>query len=302
MGFQLVPSDLFLAILESISLPVLNQRNVTLTVKRDDQLHPIVSGNKAFKLKYNIVAALNAQADTLLTFGGAYSNHLHAAAYAAYKKGLNSVGVIRGEQILPLNPTLRDCVKWGMTLHPVSRKHYQEKNSEWFQEQLRKQYPNAFFAPEGGANKLGVKGAEEILAGILMDDFDYVIAACGTGTTLAGLIRASKGKAKVIGIPVLKNAHWMFDEIQQWLPSSDMQRQGQWELWLDYHFGGYAKKTDDVIQFRKAIFEQISLPLDDVYTAKAFYAVLDQIEKGYFKAGSRILFCHTGGLQGMRDQ
>ena len=300
MDFQLVPSDLFLAILQSISLPVLNQCKVTLTVKRDDQLHPIVSGNKAFKLKYNIVAALNAQADSLLTFGGAYSNHLHATAYAAYKKGLNSVGVIRGEQILPLNPTLRDCVKWGMTLHPVSRKLYQEKSSEGFLQLLDAQYPNAFMIPEGGASELGVKGAEEILADISLNDFDYIVAACGTGTTLAGLIKASKGEANVIGVPVLKNATWMYEEISRWLPASDKRK--KWDLWLDYHFGGYAKKNDDVIQFRKAIFEQISLPLDDIYTAKAFYAVLDQIEKGYFKVGSRILFCHTGGLQGMREQ
>ena len=289
-----------MAILQTVSLPILRQRNIKLTVKRDDQLHPIVSGNKAFKLKYNLEAALQEQADTLVTFGGAYSNHLHATAYAAFQCGLKSVGVIRGEQVLPLNPTLRDCVNWGMTLHPVSRKHYLEKSSNAFLKQFRELYPRAFIIPEGGAGELGVRGAEEILAGITLEDFDYIVAACGTGTTLAGLIRASEGKAKVIGVPVLKNAMWMFDEVRRWLLKSKSGE--QWDLWLDYHFGGYAKRTDTLSRFRRLIFEQMSLPLDEIYTAKAFFAVLDQIEHGFFEEGARILFCHTGGLQGMREQ
>ncbi len=284
--------------IQPILSPIFDHAGVQVFVKRDDLLHPIISGNKAYKLKYNLLRAKEIGAQYVLTFGGAYSNHLHATAYAARAAGLSSIGLIRGEQILPLNPTLRDCVKWGMTLHPLTRKQYQTKESDQFKADFAELYPNSFWIPEGGANGLGVKGAQDIINEVDCMAFDYLVAACGTGTTLAGLIRAASQPLQIIGVPVLKGANWMYQDIEQWLADED--KPVQWTLWLDYHFGGYAKTNTLLQQFIAEAQTQWSLPLDRVYTAKALFGLVDQIKQGYFAKGSRILFCHTGGLQGMR--
>ena len=284
--------------IQSISDLLFTQAGVQVFVKRDDLLHPVISGNKAYKLKFNLARAKQLGAQSVLTFGGAYSNHLHATAYAAKMEGLSCIGVVRGEQIVPLNPTLNDCVRWGMTLHPVSRALYQQKNTQAFKDLFDGIYPNSYWVPEGGANALGVQGAQTILQDVADDQFDYVVAACGTGTTLAGLIRAVEGRTQVIGVPVLKGAQWMQQEVEQWLGLSV--HSATWQLWLDYHFGGYAKTNEVLNRFIAYADSQWAIPLDRVYTAKAFYGLIDQISKGFFPSGSRILFCHTGGLQGMR--
>lgn len=284
------------AVLQSINHPLLRARRVSVVVKRDDLKHPIISGNKAFKLKYNMQAAQEQSACALVTFGGAYSNHLHATAYAAKRIGLPAVAVVRGEQILPLNHTLQDCINWGMTLHPVSRLQYKEKNTEAFRQWIEGMYGNVFWIPEGGANQLGVKGAQEILSEVDQSNFDYIIAACGTGTTLAGLINGAEEHVKVIGVPVLKNASWLYDEIKSWVKPGKQPI----NLWLDYHFGGYAKATRGLLEFIEEM-QSFNIPLDFVYTAKALFALFDQIDKQVIPSGSRVLFCHTGGLQGMRS-
>ena len=285
-------------IIQPLEVPSASHQGVQVYIKRDDLLDPVVSGNKLYKLKYNLEYAMDNGFDTIGTFGGAYSNHLHATAYAAKQCDLKTVAVIRGEQLLPLNPTIKDCVRWGMTIHPVSRIQYKAKASSDFVAGLKQIYPNTYWIPEGGANQLGVKGAQEILDETEHYDFDVIVSACGTGTTLAGIINSAKSSQLVIGIPVLKGASWMHQEVESWLINAG---RAKWELWLDGHFGGYGKRSSEIDAFIKQMAENHQLPLDKVYTAKALYLLIKKIDDGVFPAGSKILFCHTGGLQGMRE-
>jgi 1-aminocyclopropane-1-carboxylate deaminase/D-cysteine desulfhydrase-like pyridoxal-dependent ACC family enzyme len=291
-------SHLQTPVLQKIHHPVFDQAGISVMVKRDDQIHPVVSGNKLYKLSGHLQQFTQSQSQTLVTFGGAYSNHLHATAYACKENGISCVAIIRGEQILPLNPTLKDCVDNGMILEPVSRKEYGlGMESEVVQEVIDR-YPSAYVVPEGGGGELGVVGAQEILSGVDQSQFDVIVAACGTGTTLAGIINAAEPHVQVVGIPVLKGADkWMPQEIDQYLTNKSK----NWELLCDYHFGGYAKHTEEVLEFIKWAEVECQLPLDQVYTGKAFYGLVDRVKSGYWKAGTRILFIHTGGLQGRRS-
>lgn len=273
-------------------------------VLREDELHPEISGNKWRKLKYNVIKAKEEGYDKLLTFGGAFSNHIAATAAAGSEYDIDTVGVIRGE-FDPENPTLKFARSRGMELHFVSRTEYRERGSKAFTAQLRREHNSFFEIPEGGANYYGIAGCMEI-PGTLPEAFDYVILACGTGSTLAGMVAAAgdKIKKKVLGIPVLKTSDALRGDIdkQLWKVFLDdelvAEYAGKYDTFNDFHFGGYAKYNEQLLEFMSVCKREYDLPLDVVYTAKAFYGLTRLLDRGYFRESDRILFVHTGGLQG----
>lgn len=286
-------------IIEPFSHPLCDQHDVQVFIKRDDLIHDVISGNKLFKLSLYLEKFKKENYKTLITFGGAYSNHVHATAYKAKSLGIKSVAIIRGEQLLPLNPTLKDVTDWGMVLEPVSRADYKLKEQSEHIKKIIDTYGDPLLVPEGGCGTLGVLGAAKMLDGVDQSSFDYVICACGTATTLSGLICASEDPIKLIGVPVLKAQKWMGQEIGDYLNQLNIKK-SNWQLLHDYHFGGYAKTPTQIVEFVSEMEKDYGLMLDPIYTGKAFYALLDQIKKGLIAKGSKVLFVHTGGLQGRR--
>lgn len=278
---------------EKIALTFDNR--VSLYIKREDLIHPYVSGNKYRKLKYNLAAIKNSTFDSLVTFGGAFSNHIAAAAFACKENGINCVGVIRGEELwksINENPTLKFAQECGMKFEFVSRTQYREKTADAFKTYLYQKYGNCYILPEGGSNDLAIKGCEEILTE--QDDvFDYICCAVGTGGTISGIINSAKNHQKVIGFSMLKG-----DFLQQEI--CNFAKKDNWILNNNYHFGGYAKVTDDLIGFINDFYHTTNIPLDPIYTGKMVYGVLDLIKSNYFHEGAKILMIHTGGLQGIR--
>jgi len=272
--------------------------DVSLSLKREDLIHPYISGNKYRKLKYNIAFAKANNYTTLLTFGGAYSNHIAATAVAGMKYDFNTIGIIRGEELamdldktLEENTTLAQAVSCGMKLIFISRESYKQKEEASFLASLKKEYPEAYILPEGGTNDLAIKGCEEILT--LQDlSFDYICCAMGTGGTIAGICNASSPSQKVIGFPALKG-DFLKSELQK------MTNTSHWELQQAYHFGGYAKVTQELVNFINEFNKTYHILLDPIYTGKMMYGIFDLISKGYFPQNSRILAIHTGGLQGV---
>jgi 1-aminocyclopropane-1-carboxylate deaminase len=278
----------------SIQEIILPGSSAKLLVKREDLNHPFVSGNKWWKLKYNLVEAQRQGHDTLLTFGGAYSNHIFATAAAAHEIGLKSIGIIRGEETLPLNKTLSFAKNKGMQLHYVSRETYRTKTEKEFIEQLKNQFGDFYLIPEGGTNELAVKGCAEFTTKLNTEiEFDYLCLPVGTGGTIAGIINGLSESKKIIGFPVLKGAEYLEGEIKSLLLDSKQ----SWFLNYDYRFGGYGKYNDALLHFIKDAKEKYGLPMDKIYTAKMVYGVFDLIGKGYFHKGSSVLIVHTGGLQ-----
>lgn len=275
----------------------INKSRVRLLVKREDLNHPFVSGNKWWKLKYNLEEALRQGHNTLLTFGGAYSNHLYATAVAANEFGLKSIGIIRGEEVLPLNHTLAFAESSGMKLHYVSREAYRNKTEKTFVQKLHDQFGDFYLIPEGGTNELAVRGVAEFAATLINEvEFDYLCLPIGTGGTMAGFVRSFAGRKNILGFSVLKGRGFLNEEVKRWVGESC----NNWSILEDYHFGGYAKVTAELIKFMDEIEKQHQLPLDQVYTSKMMFGILDLIKKDFFKKGSAILMLHTGGLQGNR--
>ncbi|RZJ34339.1 MAG: 1-aminocyclopropane-1-carboxylate deaminase/D-cysteine desulfhydrase [Flavobacterium sp.] len=272
---------------------LVSENGVSLTVRREDLIDAEIPGNKFRKLKYNLDQARSQGKKLLLTFGGAYSNHIDAVAAAGKRFGLETVGIIRGEELVEKiveNPTLSRAAANGMRLKFVTRAEYKLKNSKAFLDRLEKEFGEFYLLPEGGTNELAVKGCEEILTG---DDakFDYICCAVGTGGTLAGLINSSKAEQMVLGFPILKAD--LRADISKWTTRIN------WELIAGYEFGGYGKVDGRLIQFINGQMKQNSLPLDPIYTGKMLFGVMDLISTGYFREGSMILAIHTGGLQGI---
>ncbi len=259
---------------------------VKLFIQREDLRHPFISGNKWWKLKYNIEEAKKMRAHTILTFGGAFSNHLAATAYAGKENGFKTIAIVRGEEVE--NATLHFCKEQGMELHFVSREKYKLKQSE--------SGNGIWVIPEGGANEFGMKGCSEILDA-RAEEFDYIVCACGTGNTISGLIASTLVKQKILGFPVLKGAEFLQNDISNNLKSIDYKAQN-WQLIFDYHFGGYAKLNDELISFILDFQHRYKIPLDGIYTGKMMYGLFDLVGKYAFPVGSKILVIHTGGLQG----
>jgi 1-aminocyclopropane-1-carboxylate deaminase len=277
---------------EKISLG--NGTDVQLYLKREDQIHPQISGNKYRKLKYNLEEARKQEMLTLLTFGGAYSNHIAAVAAVGKEFGFNTIGVIRGEELetkIQDNNTLSFANECGMTLHFVTRAAYRDRSSEEFLSQLKQHYGECYIIPEGGTNDLAIKGCEEILTEEDAD-FDYICCSVGTGGTIAGLINSCSLDQRVLGFPALKG-DFLQEDIRRFATNE------RWDLISDYHFGGYAKINAELVTFINQFKRMNGVQLDPVYTAKMMYGIADLIHNGYFPKDSRILAIHTGGLQGI---
>jgi 1-aminocyclopropane-1-carboxylate deaminase len=273
----------------TLELPLLWEKGISLDVLRLDQIHPIVSGNKYFKLKYYLQEALEQQKKAIITYGGAFSNHIVATAYMANSINLKSVGLIRGERPPVLSHTLQKAMELGMDLNFISREAYAKKHDTELANN-----PHNYMINEGGEGALGIKGASEILQLVKKENYTHIACAVGTATMLKGICSASSPTQSVIGIPVLKG----FDN---WRHSYAMPLNEYPEnicLITNYHWGGYARKNADLLAFMNNFYRQTQIPTDFVYTGKLFYAVMDLIEKNYFSPGSALLVIHSGGLQG----
>lgn len=268
--------------------------SISVTIKREDLIHAVVSGNKFRKLKYNLLQAKTENKKTLLTFGGAFSNHIAAVAFAAKENGFQSIGIIRGDELrdkITQNPTLKFAHECGMQFEFVSREAYRLKNETTFLEGLKSKFGDFFLIPEGGTNALAIKGCQEILTDEDRE-FDYICCAVGTGGTISGIINSALPHQKVLGFPALKG-DFLQDEIRIFVQNKN------WELITEYHFGGYGKINEDLIRFINQFYKDNQIPLDPIYTGKMVFGVIDLIQKNYFPAQSNILLIHTGGLQGI---
>lgn len=295
---QFVP---FVIPLQAIEDAVTRQYGIRLYVLRTDMNHPYISGNKLFKLTYNLQEAQKRGISILLTFGGAYSNHIAAMAAAGKEYGYTTIGIIRGEEYPELNPTLQFAADCGMRLHYVSRNLYRNK------EELYKYVcgvfgdENIYLIPEGGSNALGVKGCREIIKSITTD-FDVVCCACGTGATMAGITLSLKSGQSAMGFQILKGQGYIKKEIERWIYNERVVNKNfvepEWLINEDYHFGKYARIRPELVRFVEEFKQNTSIPLDYIYTGKMMFGIYDLIKKGFFKSGQRIVAVHTGGLQG----
>jgi 1-aminocyclopropane-1-carboxylate deaminase/D-cysteine desulfhydrase-like pyridoxal-dependent ACC family enzyme len=283
--------------LQPLSDPLLTQKGVELWVLRDDLLHPGIPGNKWRKLKYNLQAAQEQGGKTLVTFGGAFSNHIAAVAAAGKEFGFATLGYIRGEETLPLNPTLQYATSCGMQLHYLNRTDYRLRNDTRFQAEILKSAPKPYLLPEGGTNLLAVKGCLEIVTE-LNAPWDVLCVAAGTGGTLAGMIAGAGGRGRIIGFPALKGGDFLQTEVTELIQAFTGQTFQNWELQTHYHFGGYAKHTPALLTFIQKFHQTHGILLDPVYTGKMLYGVFDLIQQDYFAMGTRLVAVHTGGQQG----
>ena len=285
--------------LEEVKDPLLKERKISLFIKREDLNHPDLSGNKWHKLKYNLQEARKQGKKTLLTFGGAYSNHIYAAAAAGKIFNLNTIGIIRGEEHLPLNPTLSFAKDNGMKLYYLDRTSYRQKNSPEIINHLQEKFGDFYLLPEGGTNEFAVKGCSEIIGKINID-FDYVCCPCGTGGTLAGLISGLNGKNFALGFAVLKGVSFLKENVNSLLKNCSSDSFQKWDINLDYHFGGYAKMDSVLLDFVKSFTSLTKIPIEPIYTGKMLFGIYDLASKGYFQEGNVILAIHTGGMQGLK--
>ncbi|RTQ53570.1 pyridoxal-phosphate dependent enzyme [Hymenobacter gummosus] len=286
-------------ILQDLPEPLAERRGVRLRLLRDDVRHPELPGNKWRKLQHNLLAARAQGHDTLLTFGGAYSNHLAAVAAAGRLQGLRTIGVVRGEAASVLSPTLQQCRLDGMALHFVSREDYRRRTDEAWVQALARQLGPAYVLPEGGTNALALRGVAELVTELdaAAEPFDAFTVACGTGGTLAGLLLGLEGRRQAVGVPVLKDGAFLRDEIDA-LTQAAGRRYANYHLHLGAHFGGYARYSAELLAFIDAFYQRHRVVLDPVYTGKLLAGTLQLIDQGYFAAGSTVVAIHTGGLQG----
>ena len=275
--------------LNQIHDPLLKKHSVELWLKRDDELHPIISGNKWRKLKYILEHALHSNKDTIISMGGNYSNHLHALAYTASLLNLKAIGIIRGEQ--RLTPSLHDMKNWGMALKFISRSDYRLLRENKYPLDLK---TNQYWLPEGGAEKLALKGVSEIITEIDIA-YDVITVACGTATTLAGLINAVPNNTQVLGFAAFKHAEFLNNDVNKLLSPNNK----NWHINHDYHFGGFAKTKPELIQFINTFKQRHTIELEPIYTGKMLYGLYDLIQQGLLN-NKRIIAIHTGGLQGNR--
>ncbi|MEO9892757.1 pyridoxal-phosphate dependent enzyme [Aurantibacter sp.] len=280
--------------IQEVHLSILEKKQISLFIKREDLLHPIISGNKYRKLKYNLVEAKEKGYKTLLTFGGAFSNHIAATACAGKEDGFKTIGIIRGEELrnsFLKNPTLKLAHEHGMQFKFIARSVYRGKGHKDFKKDLINEFGRFYLLPEGGTNHLAIKGCEEILGQEELN-FDVVCCPVGTGGTISGLINSSGEKQTILGFSALKG-DFLKEDICKFVLKKN------WDLITDYHFGGYAKVNDVLVQFLNDFKLNTGILLDPIYTGKMIYGILDKIEKDHFKPGTQILAIHTGGLQGI---
>ena len=283
---------MFNQIAQTIPYQQITVEGFEISIKRLDLVHPHISGNKFFKLKYNLLAAQQQGYKKLLTFGGAYSNHIAATAYAAQLFDFESLGIIRGEELAskPLNLTLNTAQQFGMQLQFVMRETYRQKQSPAYLAQLQQDYPEYYVIPEGGTNPLAIQGCTEILSDADRQNYALICCAVGTGGTIAGLIEASHSQQQVLGFFALKG-DFLCREIQQ------LTEKRNWQITDQYCCGGYAKTTPELLQFIRTFEQQYNIPLEQIYTGKMLLGLIDLIQQGTFPKDHRILVIHSGGLQ-----
>jgi len=286
-------------LLQKIESSFLKSNGINLYVKREDLIHPTISGNKWRKLKYNFIEAEKRGHKAILTFGGAFSNHIAATASAANQYGFSSIGVIRGDELTPAsNSTLKQAHELGMQLYFVSRQDYKNRNEPAFLGELESKFGDFYVIPEGGSNALAVKGCAEIVPEIEID-FDHLVTAVGSGGTLAGLACGLDGTRKALGISVLKGVNYLDEEVAGLIATHKEGGFRNWEINHDHHLGGYAKFNDQLIDFINKFYTDHQLLLDPVYTGKMMLAIYNLIEKKYFESNTNVVALHTGGLQGI---
>lgn len=282
--------------LDHIDIPVFNEKAIQVFVLRLDKIHSVVSGNKYFKLKYHLQYAIENKYEGIITFGGAWSNHIVATACIASNNQLKSIGIIRGECPKVFSNTLLHAKEFGMQLEFISRELYGKTGNKHYLNNLFKQYPEYYIIPEGGSGAPGIKGAAEILSLVNKNEFSHIVTAIGTGTTFCGIANASSPAQHNIGIPVLKGISNLQEQyagiLRPTIENSNI------TFIYDYHFGGYAKYSATLVSFMNEFYRQTVIPTDFVYTGKLFFAVHDLVQKIFFPPGSRILVIHSGGLQG----
>jgi 1-aminocyclopropane-1-carboxylate deaminase len=283
--------------LQPIHDTLIKNSGINLFMLRIDLMHPTIGGNKLFKLKYNLEEAKKQNKKIILTFGGAFSNHIAATAAAGKEVGYKTIGIIRGEAYRELNPTLKFAVDNGMQLHFVSREDYRKKNSAEFLALLNLRFGNFYLIPEGGSNALGVIGCKEITQ-LVNIDYDHVCCACGTGATMAGITLSLKKDQQAVGFQVLKADGYIKQEVEKWVQHFNQSSLNNWTIKEDHHFGGYAKTNSELINFVTRFEKNNNIPLDYIYTGKMMFGIYDLIRKGFFKKGETIIAIHTGGLQG----
>ena len=280
--------------IDKIESDFLKKHEIELYVQREDLLHPEISGNKWRKLMYNLLEYQKGNYKRIITFGGAFSNHIAATAALGKKYQIPTIGIIRGEKVE--NSTLSKATNDGMQLKFISREMYKTKNDELFLKNLQTEYPHSLLIPEGGSNKFGVKGCTKITE--VLPDFDVIICAVGTGATLAGIIAGLSKHQEAIGIPVLKNANFLYKDVQQYLDEINC-KNTNWKLDLDYHLGGYARYDNNLVSFINRFYKETGIKLDPIYTGKMMFATYELIkEKSLFN--KRVIAVHTGGLQGVK--
>ncbi len=284
---------------DSLNLPIFREKKLEVSVLRLDKIHPEISGNKWFKLKYYLETARLQHKKRLISFGGPYSNHIVALACAAGAAGFSSTGFIRGEKPPHLSASLFAALEYGMGLEFLSRERYRIKEEASFLLALQEQYPEALIIPEGGCGEPGIRGAEEILSFSDTSIYSHICCAAGTGATLAGIANASRAAQKITGISVLRGTKKLEPLQISWI--NDPEKLCRLNLIHDYHFGGYAKKSAALLNFMNEVYEVSGIPTDFVYTAKLLYGIADLARVGYFPKESRVLIIHSGGLAGNRS-
>ncbi len=284
--------------LDKLTSKLLSEKAVDLSILRLDKIHEDVSGNKLFKLHFYIDECLQTNHKTILTFGGAFSNHLVATAFLCKKKGIKSIGIVRGETPKKLSHTLQKCSEFDMQLHFISRETYKILNRNEACLNIKNKYGNCIIVPEGGYGFLGAKGASLIMNVLKKERISYICTCVGTATTVAGLCMNIIGNEKIVAIPAIKNMTDIFVRIKE---LTQLNVEKDLIILNEYHFGGYAKHNDELINFMNKFYNEYNIPTDIVYTAKMMYGIIDKINNNYFERGSNIVCIHTGGLQGNKS-
>lgn len=284
--------------LQAIKHSLFTRHQVKVSIKRDDQIHPIISGNKWRKLRYNLQLAKEKQYQGIISFGGCYSNHLHALAYACQQQQLEALAIVRGESDNQSNYTLSWAKHWGMKLSFVDRNTYRKRQDLAFLNDLQQRYPKHLIIPEGGSNQLALQGVGEVINELnQQSSYDSLLVPVGSGGTVAGLVKQDDNQHNIIGIAVLKQSDYLLEEVKRLLKNDS--KYHRWSIENNYHGGGYAKFSADdanrILQFSTAT----GIPFEPIYTGKMLLGFFDLLEKGYFTANQHIILLHTGGLQGI---
>lgn len=292
--------------IQPVNHHVFNEAGILVFVKRDDEIHPAISGNKWRKLTYNLQAIAASGRKGFVTFGGAFSNHLAAAAYAGFLNNMQMVGVVRGEEADLKNPTLSFAKQCGMHIIRVTRSEYSKKNEPDFLAELQRKFPDLEIIPEGGSNILGVKGCMEILSES-QRNFDFVACTIGTATTFSGLLLSAPAHTHLLGFPAIKGGHYLRADVHNFIAQAKTTglvastfTEAKWSLQTDFHFGGFGKINAELVQFMNNFYAETAIPLDPIYTAKLFFGLVEMAKAGKFEKGTKILAIHTGGLQGIK--